>query len=98
MVEARAMAFAMEIGCPPFIHEGDSVTVIKTLNSEEESLFPFGHILTAAKKMTESISFSFSHVRKVGNFVAYNLAKHARYVSDYLVWMEDVHHIFILFC
>ena len=79
------MAFAMEIGCPPFILEGDLETVIKTLNSEEESLSPFGHILTAAKKMTESTCFSFSHVRKVGNSFANNLAKYTRHDSDYLV-------------
>ena len=87
---ARAMAFATEIECPPFILEGDSETVIKTLNSEEESLSTFGHILTAAKKMTESTCFSFSHVRRVGNFIAHNLTKYVRHVSSYLVWIEDV--------
>ena len=33
---------------------------------------------------------SFSHVCKDGNCVAHNLARHARYVTGFLVWMEDV--------
>ena len=56
---ARAMAFTEEIGCPPFILEGDSEAVIKTLNSEEERLSPSGQILSAAKNMTETIVFLF---------------------------------------
>ena len=41
---ARAMSFALEIGYSSFILEGDSESVIKTLNSKGESFSPFGHI------------------------------------------------------
>ena len=32
---------------------------------------------------------SFSHVRRSGNNVAHNLAKHARHVRGFLVWTEN---------
>ena len=87
---ARAMSFALEIACSSFILEGKLESVIKTLNSEGESFSPFGHILTAAKNLTNTTRISFSHVHSVGNFVAHNLVKHTRYANGYLVWMEDV--------
>ena len=33
---------------------------------------------------------SFSHVRREGNIVAYNLARHACHVTGFSVWMENV--------
>ena len=65
--------------------------MINTLNSNGDSLSPFGHILDLAKALTESCCISFWHVRQLGNSIAHNIAKHARHVSGYLVWMEDVH-------
>jgi len=35
-------------------------------------------------------SLSFTHTRREGNNLAHKLARHARRVSGYLVWMEDV--------
>ena len=32
----------------------------------------------------------YSHVKKEGNKVAHKLVRHALYISDFLVWMEDV--------
>ena len=63
--------------------------MIKTLDSEGESFSPYGHILTATKNLTDTTRILFSHVGRVGNFVALNLAKHARHVSGYLAWMEN---------
>ena len=90
MAAARATSFALEIGLSSFILEGDAQAVIKILNSEEESFSPFDHILASAKYLTDTSRISCSHVHRIGNFVAYNLAKHARHVSGYKVWMEDV--------
>ena len=33
---------------------------------------------------------SFSHVRREGNIVAHNLARHACHVTGFSVWMENV--------
>ena len=90
MAAARATSFALEAGLSSFILEGDAQAVIKILNSEEESFSPFDHILASAKYLTDTSRISCSHVRRIGNFVAHNLAKHARHVSGYKVWMEDV--------
>lgn len=43
LTTARAVSFALEIGCSPFILKGDSELVIKTLCSEERSLSLYGH-------------------------------------------------------
>lgn len=90
LVAAQAVSFALEIGCSPFILEGDSELVIKALCSEERSLSSFGHILELAKAMTEANCITFSLGRQIGNFVTHNLAKHIRHVSDYIVWTKDI--------
>ena len=91
MAASRAIYFSQEIGLNSFILEGDSKAMIKCLRSDDNSFSPFGHILAAAKATTETnCCISFSHIRKLGNSVAHNLAKHARHVRDFSVWMEDV--------
>lgn len=84
------VSFTLEIGCSPFILEGDSSLVIKTLCSKERSLSLFGHILELVKAMTKANYISFSHVQWIGNAVAHNLTKHTRHVSGYTIWMENV--------
>ena len=32
----------------------------------------------------------FSHVRRQGNFVTYNLARHAKHVIGFSMWMDNV--------
>ncbi|KAL0014626.1 hypothetical protein SO802_001695 [Lithocarpus litseifolius] len=91
MAAARAIYFAQEIGLNSFILDGDSEAVIKCLISDDDSFSSFGHILVAAKATTEtSCCISFSHIRRLGNSVAHNLAKHARHVRGFSVWMEDI--------
>ena len=91
MATARAIYVAQEISLNSFILEGDSEAVIKCLRSDDDSFYPFSHILAAAKATTETnCCISFSHILRLGNFVAHNLAKHARYVGGFSVWMEDV--------
>ena len=90
MAAARAISFAAELGFSRFILEGDSELIIKALLNKEDSLAPFGHILAAVKTSTDINCISFSHIRRLGNSVAYNLAKYARHVADLKVWMEDV--------
>ncbi|XP_023917766.1 uncharacterized protein LOC112029310 [Quercus suber] len=91
MATARAIYFAQELGLTSFILEGDFEIVIKSLRSDDDYFSPFGHILAAAKDAIEtSCCISFSHVRRLGNFIAHNLAKHARHVRGFLVWIEDI--------
>ena len=74
-----------------FILKGDSSIVINSLISDANSFSPFDHILSSAKSTLNAYNcISFSHVCRLGNKVAHNLAKHARHVRDLLVWMKDV--------
>ncbi|KAL0002250.1 hypothetical protein SO802_016031 [Lithocarpus litseifolius] len=90
MVAVKAISFAADLGFSRFILEGDSELIIKALRNKEATLAPFGHILDAAKNSTDVNCISFSHIRRLGNAVAHNLAKHARHVAGLKVWMEDV--------
>ena len=90
LAAVRAISFAHELSFSNFILEGDSELVIKALKSNDESLSLFGHILASAKTITDVNYVSFSQTSRIGNAVAYNLAKHARHVTGFKVWMEDV--------
>ena len=63
MAAARAISFAQALGFTSFILEGDSVNVIKSMQSNDESLSPYGHILSSAKSMVVTGSnIKYSHV------------------------------------
>ena len=98
IADARAIYFAAELGFSSSVLEGDSELIIKALKNEEDSLAPFCHILAAAKSSIDVSCISFFHIHRLGNFVAHNLAKHARHVAGLQVWMEDVppHLYFVL--
>ena len=44
-------------------------------------------------------NISFSHVGRMGNMIAHNLAQPARYVRGFWIWTEDVppHFIYVLY-
>ena len=90
LAAARAISLAHELSFSNFILEGDSKVVIKALKRNDESLSSFGHILASAKTLTNVNCISFSHTRRIGNAIAHNLAKHARHVIGFKVWMGDV--------
>ena len=77
MAAVRALSFATELGFLKFNLEGDSELIIKALQSKEDSLAPFGHILEVAKITTNVNRVSFTHVHRLGNAIAHNLAKYA---------------------
>ena len=100
MAAAKAISFAHELSFTSYIIEGDLETRIKALQADDVSLSPFGHILAFAKSTIDANdNISYSHVRRLGNSVAHNLAKHARHVRGFSMWMKDVSpHLFsILF-
>ncbi|XP_023876184.1 uncharacterized protein LOC111988631 [Quercus suber] len=100
MAAARALVFAQELGITDFVLEGDSEVVINSLRNKEASFSPFGHLLESAKSMlVSSTCINFSHVRRSGNKIAHNLARHARNVRGLSVWVEDVppHLVDVLF-
>ena len=91
MAAARVISFAQELGLHEFMLEGDSEAVINTLRSTEPSLTTYGHLLESAKStLVTSKCIAFTHIRRIGNRVAHNLAKHARHVRGLSVWVDDI--------
>ena len=65
--------------------------IINSLKSKEESLAVYGHLIFDAKVFAGSFhSIGFSHTRRHGNFITHNFARHANYVTGFMVWMENV--------
>ena len=94
----QAILFAQDLGHYSIILEGDSEVVINSLKSEDESLASFDHLLDFVQPTIDAFSsISFSHTCRLDNYVAHNLAQHARHVSGLLVWIKDVYfHLFVV--
>ena len=51
-----------------------------------------GHLIGEAKELAkEFMDIKFSHVLRQSNSATHNIARYVRHVSEYSVWMEDVH-------
>ena len=56
--------------------EGDSLQVIKVINTSKSSKAPYGHIIDEIKLFSSSISCcNFIHVKRRGNKLAHTLAR-----------------------
>nr|XP_023905622.1 uncharacterized protein LOC112017406 [Quercus suber] len=87
----RAITLAMGLNLPSFIVEGDSEVVISTLRKEEEPFSSFGHLISSIKHYLLSCNcIFFSHTCRSGNLVAHSLAKRARLIDGFSVWMKDI--------
>ena len=91
MVVARALEFALELGLDSAILEGDCEILMNSSMEDLLSLASSSLLIQDVKPIAESFQcIIFSHVRMEGNTVAHNLVRHARHVTDYSVWMEDI--------
>ena len=91
LAACKALEFSLELGFDKAILEGDSMIVMTTLRDPSPSLASYGLSVRDAQLMAHLFTcISFQHVGRVGNNVAHNLARHARHVTDFSVWMEDV--------
>nr|XP_023895477.1 uncharacterized protein LOC112007374 [Quercus suber] len=83
----RAISFALKIGPQVVVFE----TIIKSLNSDEVCLAPFGHLIEDSLQLISSFRyFAFSHVKRKGNYVANKLAKLAKGFTLSQIWLEDI--------
>ena len=58
---------------------------------QSPSLTAYGHLVDEAKELAKDfLNFEFGHVLRQGNSSVQNIARHARYVNKFTVWMEDV--------
>ena len=86
----KALEFAADLGLIFMVLEGDLKILMNALMDNSLSLASFGLLIQDIKAYAEFFRcISFSHVCREGNIVAHNLARHACYVTGFLVWMED---------
>ena len=87
----KALKLALELGFNSKTLEGDSKITIDAMRSGLSSLAIYGHLLEEVKILTGGFAaVEFSFVSRQCNTLAHKIAKHARHVSKYIVWMEDV--------
>ena len=87
----KALKFASNIGLSSIILEVDSKSTIEALKCEVVSLAAYGHLIEEAKSLARAFTnVEFSHTRRQGNSTTQNIARHARHVSEFSVWMKDV--------
>ena len=88
----RAISFAEEIGLQKAIFEGDAVSIINSLNTEDECLTSFGHLIEDSRQLVASFrAFAFTHVKRKGNRVADKLVKLARESHFPRSWLNGIH-------
>ncbi|XP_050248536.1 uncharacterized protein LOC126695761 [Quercus robur] len=91
MAASTALSFASRLGFHWAILESDSLTLATTLRNNSTFLSLDGLLMEDIKfHATSFIQLRYSHVKREGNKVAHKLARHALYILDFSVWMEDV--------
>ena len=65
--------------------------ITRALQREGPSFACFGQLIEDTQDLFGLFnSCSVTHVRRKGNFLAHNLARHGRHISGLLIWMEKV--------
>ena len=95
---SKALRLANDLGLSSIVLEGDSKITMDALAGENLSLAEYGHLVGEAKELAKDFAYiEFYHVLRQKNSAVHNITKHARHVSKYLVWIEDVPpHLFSL--
>jgi hypothetical protein len=71
--------------------EGDSLKVVKEINSHPPYLSRLGHFVEAIKRKFDFFqSILFVHASRDFNYAAYNLAKEASCLCLDRVWLEEI--------
>ena len=87
----KALQFAKDIRLSSIILKGNSKISIDCLKSMNSFLNEYGHLLVEAKEVAgQMVAVEFQHVPRQANKSAHNIARHARHISEFTVWMEDV--------
>lgn len=85
----RAFLFGEELGGHRSIFEGDSLNVVKAINSSEVCCRPCGNMVEALKeRLLQHPDWTVSFARREANQVAHCLAKYALEVHHEMVWKE----------
>ena len=99
---SQALEFGIEVEVHQAILEVDSTVIVKALGEDGVSLASFDPLIQDAKFFSSSFSsLLYSHVKKDGNKLAYNLTRHSFNVTDYILcgWRMFVAcSTIVLFC
>ena len=85
------MIFAREISIFGIVVEGDAETIIKAIFAADDSYPEYGIVISDVVALADNFrSCSFSHVKHIGNFVAYFLARRFKFGNELQAWMESI--------
>ena len=93
-IEAKAAkigaAFAWDLGLRDIIFEGDSQTIMATIANHDPGPIQVQNLIVDIKSWKSMFSvWQSSFTRKDGNKAAHQMAKYAKHISDYIIWVED---------
>ena len=87
----KALQFAKDLRLSLIILEGDSKIAIDGWKSKKSSMTEYVHLLNEAKEIADQLELvEFKYVQRQTNKSACNITRHARHVSEFSVWMENV--------
>ncbi|KAL6997309.1 hypothetical protein U1Q18_007435, partial [Sarracenia purpurea var. burkii] len=93
----KAVTLAKDLGIRNIHVEGDSLTTIKAINSAEIDRSHIGGITEAIKAELNLFTSSVcSHIRRISNSIANELARLATSINDPKTWVGDIHPPFAL--
>ncbi|KAL6995976.1 hypothetical protein U1Q18_006114 [Sarracenia purpurea var. burkii] len=88
----KAVRLARDIGIQHVHFEGDSLNVIKAINSKDVDRSHIGGIIEATKAELALFTKSMcSHIRMQGNSIAHELVRFATSSSASRTWLGDTH-------
>ena len=95
-VEAEAKAleadviFAKEVGIRDVEFETNSLEIYNAVHGLASSPSSVANVLAGLIKQASSFrQWKFSHTKQQGNVPAHILAQHAKFVEDYVAWLEE---------
>ena len=93
-VEAKAfksgLEFAKDMGIQDFVLEGDSLNIVHALTGNSHAASTITALIYGMQVASfEFRNVLFSHVRRNGNILAHQLAKHVLGIFDFSVWIEE---------
>ncbi|XP_075663184.1 uncharacterized protein LOC142632711 [Castanea sativa] len=87
----RGLELAVEMGFKNIVLESDSQVLITALWDNSYSLASFGHMVKDIQFIAYQLSsISYTHVRRQCNTLTRSLARRAKSVSQFQVWIKEV--------
>ena len=75
----KAMLFAKELRAMDCIFKGDAEVIIQAIRNKDSTHPEYGHVINDVLSLARDLQFcSFSHVKCMGNLVAYFLARSSK--------------------